>query len=216
MQKAIHLSLHPLVQRIAEGEGLQLDFKKTITSAQKIAATLAAFANTKGGTLLIGVRDNGTITSCNPEEEIYMIDSAARVFCRPEVPFEYAEIEYKDLAVLQVTIAEGPHKPYQAKNEEGQWRSYIRVHDKSLLASPIVNAVMLRQARGRGTLIHYTPTEKAVLQYLQAHGKADFDQIARAAQLPKKRAQVLLVNLVSAGLVRVVTLERAEFYTLAG
>lgn len=212
MQKVIGLSVHPLIQRIAQGEGQQLDFKKTISSAQRIAATLAAFANTSGGTLLIGVRDNGSICGCNPEEEVYMVDSAARVFCRPQVPYEYSEWDYKDMTVLEIMIPPGADKPYQAKTEDGHWRSYIRVQDKSLLASPIVHAVMLRQARGRGTLIQYTPTEQAVLQHMQMYGKSDFDQLCQVAQLSKKRTSVLLVNLISAGLVRVVTLEKSEFF----
>jgi predicted HTH transcriptional regulator len=44
---------------IAEGEGQELDFKYHVSSASKIARTLVAFANTDGGRLLIGVKDNG-------------------------------------------------------------------------------------------------------------------------------------------------------------
>lgn len=41
---------------ILQGEGVMLDFKKTITSTEKIAKSLVAFANNKGGKLLIGDR----------------------------------------------------------------------------------------------------------------------------------------------------------------
>ena len=44
---------------IAEGEHQQQDFKFEISDARKIAKTLSAFANTDGGRLLIGVKDNG-------------------------------------------------------------------------------------------------------------------------------------------------------------
>jgi len=54
---------------IFEGEGLTLDFKKTITSCEKIARTMVAFANNKGGRLLIGVADDGTITGVKSEDE---------------------------------------------------------------------------------------------------------------------------------------------------
>ena len=53
---------------IFEGEGVTLDFKKTITNCEKIARTMAAFANNKGGRLLIGVADDGTITGVKSEE----------------------------------------------------------------------------------------------------------------------------------------------------
>ena len=57
---------------IAEGEHQQQDFKFEISDARKIAKTLSAFANTDGGRLLIGVKDNGKIAGVRSEEEKYM------------------------------------------------------------------------------------------------------------------------------------------------
>ena len=65
------------------GENVNIDFKKTISSAEKIAKTLVAFANNKGGKLLIGVADDKTIKGVKSEdEEKYMITKAAHIFCR--------------------------------------------------------------------------------------------------------------------------------------
>ena len=50
-----------LEQLISKGEGVQQDFKQSISSSRKIARTLAAFANNRGGKLLIGVKDSGVI-----------------------------------------------------------------------------------------------------------------------------------------------------------
>ena len=44
---------------IEEGEHLQQDFKLRVDDPHKIAKTIAAFANSEGGRLLIGVRDSG-------------------------------------------------------------------------------------------------------------------------------------------------------------
>ena len=63
---------------IAEGEHQQQDFKFEISDARKIAKTLSAFANTNGGRLLIGVKDNGKIAGVRSEEEKYMIEAAAQ------------------------------------------------------------------------------------------------------------------------------------------
>ena len=46
-----------------------------------------AFANTDGGTLLIGVKDNGNVSGVNSDEEYYMLEGAARHYCKPEVKF---------------------------------------------------------------------------------------------------------------------------------
>jgi predicted HTH transcriptional regulator len=56
-----------LHQRIKEGEGQHLDFKQHISSAEKIARTLVAFANSGGGQLLVGVDDQGEIVGVDPE-----------------------------------------------------------------------------------------------------------------------------------------------------
>ena len=69
------------------GENQQLDFKYCVSDSRKIAKTLSAFSNSDGGRLLIGVRDNGSIAGIQSDEEIYMVDTAAHVFCRPEINY---------------------------------------------------------------------------------------------------------------------------------
>ncbi|MBE6307665.1 MAG: ATP-binding protein, partial [Bacteroidales bacterium] len=71
---------------IAQGEHVQQDFKYEISDARKIARTLSAFANTLGGRLLIGVKDNGRIAGVRSEEEMYMIEAAAQLYCTPFYP----------------------------------------------------------------------------------------------------------------------------------
>ena len=61
-------------QLVSEGEHCHQDFKFEISDARKIARSLSAFANTEGGRLLVGVKDNGKIAGIRSEEEIYMID----------------------------------------------------------------------------------------------------------------------------------------------
>ena len=80
---------------IAEGEHQQQDFKFEISDARKIAKTLSAFANTNGGRLLIGVKDNGKIAGVRSEEEKYMIEAAAQLYCVPEVEYSYAKLLQK-------------------------------------------------------------------------------------------------------------------------
>ena len=60
-----------LKKLILAGEGVDLDFKKTITFHHKIAKTMVAFANNKGGKILIGVMDDGTVKGVKNEEFPY-------------------------------------------------------------------------------------------------------------------------------------------------
>ena len=70
---------------ISEGEHVHQDFKFEISDARKIAKSISAFANTDGGRLLVGVKDNGKIAGVRSEEEIYMIEAAAQRYCQPPV-----------------------------------------------------------------------------------------------------------------------------------
>src|SRR4051812_9943642 len=90
---------------ILEGEGVSLDFKKTITRYEKIAKTMVSFANNKGGKLLVGVADNGAILGVkSEEEEKYMLTKAAHLYCRPalEPIFEEVYIDHKVVLVAEI------------------------------------------------------------------------------------------------------------------
>ena len=51
-----------ILRLISEGEHQQQDFKYKITDAMKLARSVSAFANTEGGRLLIGIRDDGAVS----------------------------------------------------------------------------------------------------------------------------------------------------------
>ena len=64
------MTQHPAdyIQRlISEGEHVHQDFKFEISDARKIAKSISAFANTEGGRLLVGVKDNGKIAGVRSE-----------------------------------------------------------------------------------------------------------------------------------------------------
>ncbi len=57
-----------LLSLIHEGEHQQQDFKYRVADACKLAKSVSAFANTDGGRLLIGVRDDGHLAGVRSEE----------------------------------------------------------------------------------------------------------------------------------------------------
>ena len=71
-----------LLREIAQGEGQCLEFKFRVDSQRKIAKTLVAFANSDGGRMLIGVKDNGVVAGARGEEELHMIQGAADLHTR--------------------------------------------------------------------------------------------------------------------------------------
>src|ERR1700760_4707459 len=98
---------------ILEGEGVSLDFKKTITNCEKIARTMVAFANNKGGRLLVRVADDGTIKGVkSDDEERYMIEKAAHMYSKPALEPRFEEVYIDHKLVLVVEIEQSNLKPH--------------------------------------------------------------------------------------------------------
>jgi predicted HTH transcriptional regulator len=171
---------------ILQGEGTTLDFKKTITSTEKIAKSLVAFANNKGGQLLIGVADDGTIKGVKSEdEERYMITKSAHQFCRPALDPTFEEVYVDDKLVLVVSIEKSDIKPHYALDENKQWWVYFRVKDKSILASKIIVDVLKKNQQDTGQLIKYEDAEKKLFEHLDAEGRITLK--LRAARTEKRK-----------------------------
>ncbi len=199
---------------IIEGEGVSLDFKKTITSCEKIARTMTAFANNKGGKLLIGVYDDGTIKGVKSEdEERYMITKAATEFASPPLSPEFEEVYVDDKLVLVADIAESTEKPHYALAEDGKWWVYVRIKDKSVLASKVVVDVLKRALDKEGVLIEYSANEKTLLEYLDKAGRITIKECCDLLNIGRRRAQRLLVDLILSGIIKINTTEKEEFYT---
>jgi len=203
-----------LKKLIFEGEGVTLDFKKTITSCEKIARTMVSFANNKGGRLLIGVADDGTIKGVKSEdEERYMITKAAHLYAKPALEPIFEEVYIDDKLVLVVDTPESLIKPHFALADDGKWWVYVRVKDKSVLASKIVVDVLKRSAENEGVLIEYSSKEKALLEYLDKTARITIKECCDLLKIGRRRAQRLLVDLILSGIIRINTTEKEEFYT---
>ena len=113
-----------ILQLIDEGEHEHQDFKYQISDAKKIARSISAFANNSGGRLLVGVKDNGHIAGVKSDEEIYMIEQAATMYCRPEQQMNFQLFKVEGKNVLLAEVAEAQVKPVQAPDENGHWKVY--------------------------------------------------------------------------------------------
>jgi hypothetical protein len=200
-------------QLIDRGEGEMLDFKREITSVHRIAKTIVSFANQYGGTLLIGVNDDRTIRGAKVEEEKFMLDQAARLFCDPPVALTIHEWKFNRKTVLEVLIPMGDQKPYYAIDEEGKRWVYIRQKDQSMLASKVMVEVLKRKNSDQHTLIKYSDDEKALLDYLTVHQKITLKEFCKLTGVNRWRATRILVNMVSIGVLRVHPEESPEYYS---
>ena len=201
-------------QLISQGEHEHLDFKFNISDSKKIAKSLVAFANTGGGTLLIGVRDNGSIAGIRSDEEIFMIEAAANMYSKPEIIPEVKEWHISDKTILEVSVAESNKKPHYAQTDEDKWMAYIRFQDKNILANSIMLDVWKRKQGEKGTYIRYLKEEKLLLNYLEQNDSISFNEYCRLGVIPYKKAKMIIVNLVSLDVLKINVDERQISYSL--
>ena len=170
-----------------------------------------AFANTDGGRLLIGVKDNGRIAGVRSEEEKYMIEAAAQLYCIPEVEYTLQTFIVEGKQVLVATIEESPHKPVYAKDENGKPLAYLRIKDENILATPIHLRVWQQSDSPRGELIRYTEREQLLLDLLEQGTLLSLNRYCRQTGLSRRAAEHLLAKFVRYEIVEPV-FENHKFY----
>lgn len=197
-----------LYKLIEEGEHQQQDFKFEISDARKIAKTLSAFSNTDGGRLLVGVKDNGKIAGVRSEEEIYMIEAAAKLYSKPQVECEMKIHQVEGRTVLEVIVPPGKHKPYYAKDSDNRLWAYVRVKDENILANPVHLKIWRQAVTPQGAFIHYSGEEQLLLDYLASHPDISIGQYSRLARIPRNKAENTLAKFVRFGLIEIVFIDR--------
>lgn len=200
---------------IEQGEHQQQDFKFEISDARKIARSLAAFANTDGGRLLVGVKDNGSIAGVRSNEEFYMVEMAAQLYCNPPVDFTVAEHLIDGKTILEIYVPRSESGPHYARDKEDKWMIYIRVKDKNFLANRILLKVWKRKKQPNGTILRYTEPEKNLLTYLSENNQITVREFIQKASISKHAAENILVNFISLGIAEIDFQENETYYKLA-
>lgn len=183
---------------IAGGEHVTLDFKFGITDSKKIARTLSAFANTYGGRLLIGVKDNGSIAGVRSEEEFYMVQAAADLYTRPAVRLDVKEWVVLNKKVLEIIVARSERElVYAPSKDDDKYLVYIRVHDENFP----VNAVWLKAYRYKHgadkITVEYKESEETLLKYLEVHNYITFSAFCKLCRINHQKAIRILSQFVA-------------------
>lgn len=186
-----------LTSLIREGEHQQQDFKYRVSDACKLAKSVSAFANTDGGRLLIGVRDDGHLSGVRSEEEIYMMHQAAYKYCRPEASIKFDTYHVDGRTIVIATVPPSERRPVCAIGEDGKTRAYIRIADENIVASPVLLAVWRDAQKPQGTMMTYTDTVRKLLDAMT--GSQTLNQLVRRSAIPRPKVITLLARLIRFG-----------------
>lgn len=192
-------SRHYIQDLIEEGEHEHQDFKFQISDARKIARSISAFANNSGGHLLVGVKDNGKIAGVRSDEEIYMIEQAAEMYCRPAQRVDCTVYRVEGKQVLKVDIAPSMEPPVMAQDDEGHWRAYYRVADENVVASALHVKVWERSNSSQPTVLAMTESEHKLIAHVENEGNVTLREYMTMAHITRHTAEESVVNLCAAG-----------------
>lgn len=189
-----------LLSLIREGEHQQQDFKYRVADASKLAKSVSAFANTDGGRLLIGVRDDGNLSGVRSEEEIFMMHQAAYKFCKPEASIKFDTYHIDGRTIVIATVSPSIKRPVCALDQQGIKRAYIRIADENIVASPVHLALWRESQKPQGIMLTCDDDIRHLLSIM--HGRKTLNQIVSLSRLPRFKVITLLARLIRFGTAR--------------
>jgi len=114
------MTLNEWKSQIALGEDSRRQFKQDVTNPDALAAEMAAFSNCEGGTLFIGVGDDGSLPGVERREVSrinQLIGNAASQHVRSPLAVRAENVALKNQRlVIVLSVPKGMDKPYFDKN----------------------------------------------------------------------------------------------------
>ncbi len=207
--------IRELRKLVAQGEGVSLEFKRKAAYPDKVVREMIAFANARGGILLVGVGDDGEIVGLkHPEDESHVIQQSLRK-CLPLLPVTETFIPVGNSRhVIQYHISESTSKPHYMFDGEKK-EAYIRVNDQSIRASREVREIARRAQSKKDIRFHYGQYEQLLMQYLDVNPAITLKEFVKISGLKKFYASKKLVLLVLANVLRITPHEKGDLFSLA-
>lgn len=216
---------HELYDLIEAGEGPDIEFKRQFSSPEKIAKEIIALANTKGGYILFGVDDDGTVVGVRSEKsELDEIEHAVRFLIEPPAEIIAENVHAgRGMDVVLIRVPESKNKPHVLVDYDSSGRraaeqsrtGFVRVGEKSVQASKeVMNVMRGSHPEGPSLKLSIGYNERRLFEYLESNEKITIAEFSDLVNISRRRASKILVNLVRAGLILLHTLEKTEYYTL--
>jgi len=106
--------IHEILSR---GENDQVEFKAEVSSKQdEFLETIVAFANTGGGTVFVGVNDNGKAVGIYDQKFDELVHNLVRGRCEPPPDILIERKEFDGKTIYLVRVDEGEEKPYNLRD----------------------------------------------------------------------------------------------------
>ena len=224
------MTVRELQLLVKEGEHTTLEFKRKVAHPEKIVKEIVAFANARGGNLLIGVNDDGNLSGLKfPEEEDFLLERAIMQQCKPKIQYnkEYISLSEKK-TIIRYYIPESSRKPHfvlekevrsfenGAKEGNGRpsKRTYYRVGDRSIQASRELREILRRKQNPKDIRFIWGEKEQLLVQYLQENASITVQDFAKLAGISRYQASRTMVLLVLGNVLEIIPAEKQDVYVM--
>lgn len=188
---------------IAAGEGRQVEFKRGLPRDEKTARTLVAFANTRGGMLLVGVGDRGEVLGApKPRATLERLRAIAGHAVEPPVAVELALVTLEEKPIVACWVPLSAQRPHAVRHGDGELETVVRAGSSNRMASGATE-----RAIGNATRRPLEPLERRVLDWVglvsrggaAADSPATVDGFCRAQNIGRQRARRAFIELERSG-----------------
>lgn len=140
-----------LLELVANGESSFVEFKRDDVRPEQLAREIVALVNHRGGRVLLGVEDDGSITGLQRENaEEWVMDTVFTRFVHPWILPSYEEVDLGDgRRVGVVSVTQGITKPYVVRFQDRE-EIYVRLGSTSRRATREQQALLF----AAGGLLH--------------------------------------------------------------
>lgn len=127
----IDIPEYEIIEFVRSGETDTVEFKEDIGKPEELAETVVAFANGKGGIILLGVNDNANVAGLGQKDYESIITNILRSHCEPQAKYEMNKRQLDEKNIILLRVEEGKDKPYTVR-EKGV---YVRANATDRVAT---------------------------------------------------------------------------------
>lgn len=184
-----------------EPEGPECEWKERLPREERIAKTLAAFANGCGGSLWVGVRDSGEAVGVSDPVLVELtLRIVAEELVRPNPVLEFRRHQWRGRTLVELRVGADARRPFAALTIDGELRVYVR--DGSSTRPAAAHTVRaLERGPTRRLPCALDPKARRILRILAERREPTMSELARFARIGRRTARRLIVPLLQSGLV---------------
>lgn len=209
------MNLKDLKTLSTKGEGQDIEFKENANQPEQIAEEIVGFANSSGGSLFIGINDQGLLNGLKfPEDDQIFLEEFIKKNIRPvpELTIEIVPVT-KSRSILVFYVVSGNDKPYgMIQSDEKSRKILYRVDDLCLQASRELKNILRNSNSTGGQSIIYTDLENIILKTIETDSPVTKDELNKKINFSSRKISDCLVRLVSARVLKIIPTAIEDLY----